>query len=501
MQENRRSFLKKAGIGAAMLTAAPGMLKSSVFAMNASKAEAISDVSFVGSSASGTRKKMITDVLEPWRTKVAEGIKNKTVLIKPNMVYWSTGSTDPSLALTHVDAIRGLLDFLRSINSTIPIIIGECSPDPTISSMWSKAGYSALTSEYTGVTLMDLNKTDVIKSVDRLIWTTDFSTTTSIPISSAFVDPKYYVISICRPKSHNCMIMTGVNKNILMAAPLNTATIGGASVSPKQIMHGKNGWYTGKQPNENKCLSYNLFQLAHAIYPNGAPALSVLDAWEGMEGEGPISGTSIMQYCALAGTDPLAVDRLMAKLMGFSDTATNPINKTAPSYTDMRPLVWISNAGFGNYDLNKINFIKGSLNDLQNFVKKYTLSINYTGDPSYETDWVGGPPSVISDPSAVKDSRYLDPIPLLMPQMHKIIRTDEIAINFSLPVSYGITLSIHNLQGREVRKFGSENLLSGRYTVMWNRRDNNGNRVPAGRYIIKLAFGSRSMCDQISLVN
>jgi uncharacterized protein (DUF362 family) len=497
---NRRDFLKKAGVSAAALTAGSGMVKSNAFAMN-SLAGATSDVSFVGSSASGSRRKMIADVLEPWRTKLTNGIANKTILIKVNMVFWNGGIPDPKLSLTHVDAVRGLLDFIRSINQSVQIIIGECAPALNLSKMWTDAGYTALTTEYSNVTLMDLNKTDTIPSVERHIWTPDFTTTTTIPISSAFVDPKYYVISICRPKTHNCMIITGVNKNILMSAPLNSWTVNGKTVSPKQYMHGKDGWYTGTQKNENKCLSYNLFQMANTIYLKGAPALAVLDAWEGMEGEGPMSGTSIMQYCAVASSDPLAVDRLMAKLMGFSDTANDPINTENPSYTDMRHLVWMSNAGLGNYDLSKINFILGSLSSLESYVKKYKLTVNYTGNPSYETNWTGGPPSTVLDPESIRDSRYLDPRPLLIPQLQKIITTNEIVIDFSLPVSYLVTVSIFNIKGKEIRRLGSEYLPGGRYKALWNRRDNNGSRVSAGQYIIKLGFGSRSMCDKVSLVD
>jgi uncharacterized protein (DUF362 family) len=501
---SRRDFLKRTSAGVAMATVAgSSIFRCCDFAINSKKPHAMSDVSFVGSSSSGTRRKMISDVLEPWRATVAAGISGKTVLIKPNMVYWSAGNADPLLALTHVDAIRGLLDFLRSIAPSASIIIGDCCPDPDLTTMWSSAGYTALTTEYTDVTLMDLNNTANMPSSDSLIWTPDFSTTATIPISSAFVNNKYYVISICRPKTHNCMIMTGVNKNILMAAPLNSAVIGDASVSPKQIMHGKNGWFNGTQPDEDKCLAYNLYQLANVIYPTGAPALSVLDSWEGMQGEGPINGTGVMHYCAIAGADPLAVDRLSAKLMGFSDTANDPIDKATPSYTDMRALVWMSNAGLGNYDLSKINFILGSLDSMQNYIQTYTLSSNYSGDPSYETSWTGGPPPIGLDqnPPAMEDSRFLDPKPFLAPQAREEINDGEIAIDFSLPVGCRIDIGIVNRRGIVIRRLCSEFLSGGRYTIIWNRRDNRGFRVPTGQYMIKLGFGSRSIYDRISLID
>jgi uncharacterized protein (DUF362 family) len=492
MSLGRREFLKRTGAGAALLAAGSGMLKNSAFAMNPTKFQAASDVSFVGSSSSGTRRQMIADVLEPWRATVTAGIVGKTILIKPNLVY--TGV----LCATHVDAIRGLLDFLRTITSA-PIIIGECSAYSPISNLWTADGYNALTTEYTNVTLMDLNNTTSMPSVSRHIWNTDFSTTTAIAVTSAFFSSSYYVISIARPKTHNCMVMTGVNKNMLMAAPLTAS---------KQQMHGQIGWYSGQHTDEDKCLAYNIYQLGNLIYTGGTPALAVLDAWEGMLGNGPTSGTSIMQYCAVAGIDPLAVDRLCAKLMGFSDTATDPMDYSNPSYTDMRALLWLSNAGFGNYDLSKINFIGGtgsSLSNLLNYVTTYTLADNYrgtnTGDTThYETRWTGGPPSTILDPeTAVKDSHYLDPKPFLMPQVRETITGDRVTINFSLPVSFPVRLGIFNLKGAEVRRLGDEYLLAGRYTKVWDCRDKQGSRVPSGHYIIKLEFGSRSICDQISL--
>jgi uncharacterized protein (DUF362 family) len=505
MSLNRRNFLKRTGAGAALLAAGSGMLESNAFAMNPSKFQATSNVSFVGSSSSGTRRKMITDVLAPWKDTVADKIAGKTILIKPNLVYWNSGIPDPTLSLTHVDAVRGLLDFLRSISATVPIIIGDCTANATslgdINSIFNTAGYNALKTEYSGVTLQDLN---TFPSINKYFWSPSFSasSTVAIPVIQAYMDPKYYVISICRPKTHSNMVMTATNKNILMGAPLHsTSTQDGITVVTKQFMHGQNGWYDGTHPDENKCLAYNLFQMANNIYATGSPALAVLDAWEGMQGDGPASGSSIMQYCAVAGIDPLAVDRLSAKLMGFSDTATDPINKATPSYTDMRALVWISNAGFGNYDLSKINFILGSLASLTTYVKQYTLSPNYTGNPSYETNWTASPPSTVFDVSVMKNSGYLDPKPYLVPQGHTIIDASEVKIEFSLPIEFPISLGVFDIKGAEIRRLGYTQLQSGRYSMVWDRRDNAGSRVPAGSYIIKLGFGTRALCDKISIVN
>ena len=503
MSLDRRAFLKRSAAGAAVLAGA-GMFRNNAFALNSARFQEKSDVSFVGSSSAGTRRKMIVDVLEPWRQTIAAGIEGKTVIIKPNLVYYTTLISDTLLPLTHIDAIRGCIDFLRSISETVPILIGDIPAfaSPDLQTMLSNIKYNVLTSEYTGVSFADLNNPDDFPTVYSSLWTPDFSKTSSveIPLSSAFTDPKYYVISIARPKIHNCMVMTGINKNLLMAAPLNAKGEGDEEYCPKPFMHGGADWRTGDHTGENKCLSYNLFQLANVIYPTGTPELSILDAWEGMEGDGPVYGKSVMQYCAVAGIDPLAVDRLCAKLMGFSDTATEPINTASPSYTDMRYLVWISNAGFGNYDLSKINFTLGSMSDLEKCVKKYEMSPNYTGNPSHSTNWTGGPPESVLDAVSVKDSRFLDPKPYLVPQIRKRIATGEVTIDFSLPVAFNVQLGIYNLKGVEVRRLGDSSLSAGRYTLVWDGCDSRGSHVPTGNYIIKLRFGSRSICDQITLV-
>ncbi len=481
MSVGRRDFIKRSATGAAILASGPALLKSSAFALSASRFSEKSDVSFVGSSSTGSRKQMILDVLAPWKDTITAGINGKTVVVKPNMVGLGSGSNQ-LLPATHVDALRGVIDFIRSINTTIPIIVGDipCNAISNLSSMFNTVKYNALKTEYTGVTLADFDKTNDFPAVERHFWASSLSATSpsTIPVTSVYTDAKYYVISVGKPKTHAAQVMTGVNKNILMSAP---------RWNDKQKMHA----------GGNKGLAYNLFQMANIIYPTGKPHFSVLDAWEGMEGEGPLQGTSVMQYCAVAGTDPLAVDRLCAKLMGFSDTANSPINTSSPSYTDIRYLVWISNAGLGNYDLDKINFILGTLSDLEKFVIKYKLSNSYTGNA---TSWTGGPPPAVFDKVAtVKDSRFLDPKPYLKPQLRNTA-TGTVNISFSLPVSFKIKLRIHNLMGAEIRRLGDEFLNAGRYTIIWDGCDSRGSRVPTGEYIIRFGYDSGEMCDHVTLV-
>jgi uncharacterized protein (DUF362 family) len=48
------------------------------------------------------------------------------------------------------------------------------------------------------------------------------------------------------------------------------------------------------------------------------PALTVIDGFVGMEGNGPIDGTPVQMNLIIAGTDPVATDATAARIMGFN---------------------------------------------------------------------------------------------------------------------------------------------------------------------------------------
>jgi len=82
-----------------------------------------------------------------------------------------------------------------------------------------------------------------------------------------------------------------------------------------------------------------------------------VDGYEGMEGNGPMSGTPVGHRIALASTDFLAVDRVGLACM--------EIDASWPGY-----LNYAYQAGLGQYDLNKIDVVGAKIADVQ---KKYRL--------------------------------------------------------------------------------------------------------------------------------
>lgn len=298
-------------------------IASSSSASNSEKSE----VSFV----SGTdRREMVYQALLPFKERIEKDIQGRRIIVKPNFV----GTRNP-LCATHVDAVRGLLDFLKPVYKE-KIIIGESSAVEVTSNGYDNYGYRPLEREY-NVTLVDFNERSATKSV----WVTDRNIHPArIQVISEFLDPKNYFISITRLKTHDTVVATMGLKNILMASPVSQYN----GRRYKRTVHG----------GGPRWLHYNLFLLAQLMRPQ----LTVLDGLEGMQGNGPVRGIPIEHGVALAGTDVLAVDSIGAQLMNIPLENIGYLN-------------YCGNAGLGVIDRSKIAII-GDKNP-KDYVKKYRL--------------------------------------------------------------------------------------------------------------------------------
>jgi uncharacterized protein (DUF362 family) len=237
----------------------------------------------------GDRKQIILDSLKPFEDEVFAAIGTKRVLLKPNMSV----SQNP-LAVTHVDAVRAVLEFLEPRHKR-QVIVGESGVLNTLEG-YRNNGYEALLREY-NVRLVDLNTSPTEK---YYVFGRE-QKPQPVRLISSLVDPAVYVISLARMKTHDCVLVTLALKNALMAAPLN------------DYRHSDKGHLHGPAPALNDILHFNLFHLAHRVWPE----LAVIDGFEAMEGDGPAWGTPFEAKVALAGTDPLAADSVAARIMGF----------------------------------------------------------------------------------------------------------------------------------------------------------------------------------------
>jgi len=313
MKNNRRSFLKKLTAGGAA-----SLMGGGIFPDIAGAAPEKSRVAF----AAGTdRRDLMAEVLKPFRREIERGIRGKRILIKPNNVWHGN-----PLCATHPDAIRGMLDFLKPLTD-MPIEVGESTASPEGTGYtFEEYGYTPLEREY-NVSLVDLNtrpsKTEWIFGADGC--------PLNIEIIDSFLDPDTYIISLARMKTHNCVVATLAMKNVVMASPLNVHKDHPSFVSNQ---YEKAKMHQGGIPGIN----YNMFLIANRVRPH----FSVIDGFEGMEGNGPNNGTPVEHGVALAGLDVVAVDRIGIELMGID-------------YADVGYLQWCSNAGYGQGDITKID--------------------------------------------------------------------------------------------------------------------------------------------------
>ncbi|HUV65891.1 MAG TPA: DUF362 domain-containing protein [Sedimentisphaerales bacterium] len=265
------------------------------------------------------RRDIVYQALKNIEDEVLASIGEKKILIKPNFVV-----TTRQLAATHVDAVRGILDFLTPHHKK-QIIVGEStiSREGTFHG-YENYGYLALEKEY-NVKLIDLNA----QSWQYRYVFGEGHRPTPIRIISTFLDPELYIISAAKMKTHDRVVTTLSLKNILLGSPLNDG-----KTNDKRLMHSIYNF------SREAVLNYNMFHLAQEIYPD----LGVIDGFEAMEGDGPTGGTPVDARIAMASLDPLAMDTLATKLMGFDPSR-------------IMYLASMAEAGMGQGDLSKIEVL------------------------------------------------------------------------------------------------------------------------------------------------
>jgi len=226
------------------------------------------------------RRESIKNSLELISDEITQALRSRQVIIKPNFV-----STSVQLASSHADQVRGILDFLRGFYMD-RVIIAEAACGDTMEA-YRNFGYLSLTREY-DVELSDLNKGpfEVLSIRDRE------GRTKSIRVSSLLLDRDNYLISAAKLKTHDTVVVTLSIKNMVM---------GSIAAGDKVLVH-----QGMKQTN------LNISGIAERIWPD----LSVIDGFEGMEGDGPIHGSPVHTGVSISGTDPLAVDRVACEIMG-----------------------------------------------------------------------------------------------------------------------------------------------------------------------------------------
>ena len=270
----------------------------------------------------------------------------KYVVIKPNFV-----NTENQLAASHADAMRGILDYLAE-SFRGPVKIAEASAGDTRRG-YENFKYPALTSEYRKqqLELIDLNQE---AEFERIALLDQDLHIVPCRIAARLVDPEAFVISAAMLKTHNTVIASLGIKNMVLGAPLHSKQ----GETPR--WNEKRKYHVGLRQTH-----YNMMMTAQRLNWGA----SVIDGYEGMEGNGPNSGTPVESRIALASTDYVSADRVAAETMG--------INPEWLGYVK-----YSGQLGLGQWDPAKIEVIGAKVADVK---KAYRMH----PDIERELQWQG----------------------------------------------------------------------------------------------------------------
>ncbi|HOX02411.1 MAG TPA: DUF362 domain-containing protein [Candidatus Paceibacterota bacterium] len=305
--------------------------------------------SAVSVSHGSSRRANVCEALVAIEDQILPVLKTKKhVVIKPNMV-----STSNQLASTHADALHGILDFLGP-RFRGPVVIAESSAGYTTDG-FDRFGYVKIASEHRPIEirLADLNEEG--KYLTHPILNGDLHMV-PVRLAARLLDPDAYIFCCAILKTHNAVVATLSIKNMCLGAPLHSARGETPRWNDKRVYHGG-----VRQTHLDIALT------AQRLQPCWGAA--VLDGWEGMEGNGPGSGTAVPSRIAIASTDYVAADRVGLEAMGIQ-----------PGWIGY--LGFCAQAGLGQDDLAKIDIRGARMGDVS---RKYRMH----DDIERELRWMG----------------------------------------------------------------------------------------------------------------
>ncbi len=327
----RRGFLRIGAGVAGVAVAAPRVL----VAQSSAGAETLplpSGTSVVSLVRGEDRRRNVAEALEMIEEQILPRLREKKyVLIKPNLV-----SSNQPLASTHKDTVHGILDFLDRRYQG-PVVIAESAAGSTATG-YDNLGFTKLSAEHKGreITLVDLNAEGRYKVLHIL---DDSLHLQPVRLAERLLDADAFIICSAVMKTHNAVVATLSVKNMALGAPLRSG--------PKETKRwsDKRRYHVGVRQ-----MHYNILLTAERMRPFWGA--TVVDGFEGMEGNGPGQGMPVASRVAVASTDYVAADRVAVECMG--------INPAWVGY-----LGYCGELGIGQYNLAKIEVRGAKVGDVK----------------------------------------------------------------------------------------------------------------------------------------
>jgi len=230
--------------------------------------------------------------VEVLREVVTRSFRNKSVLIKPNLGFFSSSGTG---VVTHCEVIRGVIRFMKDAGAR-PFVGDSCIFGVNPREAFEKSGAAAVAREE-GVDLINLDEGEPIPieipqplAVDQV----------KISSHAAHAD---CIVSLPVMKTHMYAIVSISLKNMK----------GCLFQREKMRFHHLREEERFSRWHAYKNLDRAIADLSSVLYAD----LAVVDGMVAMEGMGPILGEPKPLGLVVAAEDPIAADTAAAFLMGF----------------------------------------------------------------------------------------------------------------------------------------------------------------------------------------
>lgn len=225
----------------------------------------------------------IRDVLKPWNGMSGFVKPGQRVALKPNLLL---GASPEQCICTHPELVRAVAELVREAGGE-PFIIDSpgaaiAYKSSSLKRVYEKCGLADL-----GI---PLNKDDTY----RFIPVPNGRIVKRIEIINPLLEADV-IINLPKVKTHSFMILTCAVKNMFGAIP----------------GYLKVGYHSKlKTPDQFGAMLLDILEIVK-------PTLTIVDGIRGMEGEGPSGGNPKDLGVLIAGTDPIATDFVVCKLIGF----------------------------------------------------------------------------------------------------------------------------------------------------------------------------------------
>ncbi len=284
-----------------------------------------------------TREETVARALDLVRDDILAKVSGQ-VMIKPNLL-----SSVNELASTQAGAVRPVLELLRDSGYDMGDVFIAEGASRSCRQAYDNFGYRGLERDF-DVELVDLNRDAYNREIELVTETCGLHSIAYSEITGS-VDTS---ISVAVAKTHDIAVMTGAVKNMMgclrrVQRPRmhgiqlgRTAECGGEllwnvvedhswiikamAAVVFRLVHIRRKieklTHKGAQPgllSQARAITENLYRMSRVLMPD----VAVVDGFRCMEGQGPGGGSPVEMKVAVAGTDPVACDTVMASLMGF----------------------------------------------------------------------------------------------------------------------------------------------------------------------------------------